>query len=75
MNRKVISYLSYGSLIFGALIGAYAFIDIYLIKSKLPSGVCPVTSNRPLLYTAIAFCCVSFILSFFEKKDEREEKP
>lgn len=74
MNRKVISYLSYGSLIAGALMGAYAFIDIYLAKSRLPSDVCPVTSNRPLLYTAIAFCCTSFILSFFEKKDCKEEK-
>jgi len=69
MNRKIIWYLSYGSLIIGVIIGAYALIDIYLIKSRLPSGVCPVTSNRPLLYTAIAFCCISFILSFFEKKD------
>lgn len=75
MNRKIISYLSYGSLIVGTLIGAYAFIDIYLVKSRLPSNVCPVTGNRPLLYTAIAFCCISFILSFFEKKDNKEEKP
>jgi len=69
MKKKIISYLSYGSLIIGVLIGAYAFIDIYLIKSKLPSDVCPVTSNRPLLYIAIAFCCISFLLSFFEPKD------
>ena len=68
MKKKIISYLSYGTLTIGATMGIYVFADIYLIKSKLPSGVCPVTSNRPLLYIAIALCCISFILSFFEPK-------
>ena len=68
MKKKILSYLSYGTLIIGAAIGIYALIDIYIIKSKLPSGVCPVTSNKPLIYIAIALCCISFILSFFETK-------
>ena len=68
MKKKILSYLSYGSLIIGAAIGAYTLADIYLLKSKLPSGICPVTSNRPLLYIAIALCGISFILSFFEPK-------
>ena len=68
MGKKILSYLSYGTLIIGAAIGVYALADIYLLKSKLPSGICPVTSNRPLLYIAIALCCISFIVSFFETK-------
>lgn len=72
MRKKLISYLSYGALIAGAIIGVYAFADIYLIKSRLPSGVCPVTSNRPILYTAIALCIISLVLSFFER-DKKED--
>ena len=68
MKKKTLAYLSNGSLIIGAAIGVYAFADIYLLKSRLPSGICPVTSNRPLLYIAIVLCCISFILSFFEPK-------
>ena len=71
MKNKILSYLSYGMLIIGAAIGAYALIDIYLLKSRLPPGVCPVVSHRPLLYGAIALCCVSFILSFFEPKKNK----
>ena len=71
MKKKILSYLSYGSLIIGAAIGIYALTDIYLIKRKLPSGICPVTSNKPLIYIAIALCCISFILSFFETKNKK----
>lgn len=73
MNRKIVSYFSNGLLIIGAAIGAYAFADIYLLKSKLPSGVCPVTSNRPLLYIALALCFFSFLLSFFETKAKKQD--
>ena len=50
MKKKIVSYLSYGSLIIGAVIGVYALVDIYIIKTKLPSGICSVTSNKFLLY-------------------------
>ena len=73
MKKKVLSYLSYGSLIIGLVIGIYALVDIYFIKSKLPTGACPVISNRPLLYSAIALCCISFILSFFESKPKKKQ--
>lgn len=73
MKRKMLSYFSYGSLIIGAVIGVYVLADIYLLKSGLPSGVCPVTSNRLLLYSAIALCCISFILSLFEQKTEKKQ--
>lgn len=69
MKKKIVSYLSNGALIIGAMIGIYVFADVYILKSRLPSGVCPVTSNRPLMYIAIALFCIPFILSFFEKKN------
>ena len=74
MKRKILSYLSYGTLISAAVIGGYAFVNIYFLNSGLPAGVCPVTDNRPLLYTSIALCGVSFILSFFEPKGKETEK-
>jgi hypothetical protein len=73
MKRKILTYLSYGSLIIGTVIGVYVLADIYLLKSRLPSGICPVTSNRPLLYIAIALCCIAFILSFFEPKVKKQD--
>lgn len=69
MDKRIVSYLSYGTLILGVLIGIYVFADIYLIKSKLPSGICPVVRNKPLLYSAIVLCGISFILSLFESKN------
>ncbi len=68
MKKKTLLYLSNGALIIGAVIGVYALTDIYLLKSRLPSGVCPITNDRPLLYIGIVLCCISFILSFFEHK-------
>ena len=74
MKKKIFLYFSNGSLIIGAVIGIYALIDIYLIKSRVPSGTCPVTTNRPLLYISITLCCISFILSFFEPKVKKIEE-
>jgi len=68
MKKKIIPYLSYGSLIAGLIIGGYAFVKSYVLNSGLPAGVCPITNNRPLMYTAIVLCGVSYILSFFESK-------
>lgn len=73
MKKSIMWYASYGTLMIGAAIGIYVMADIYLIRSKLPPGVCPVVKNRPLLYAAIALCIVSFVLSFFDPK-EKEEK-
>lgn len=72
MKEKIISYISNGALIIGAIIGIYVFADVYILKSRLPSGVCPVTSNKPLMYIAIAFLGISLILSFFETKNKKK---
>ena len=71
MKKKLVLYLSNGALIIGAMIGIYVFADVYILKSRLPAGICPITSNRPLVYIAIVFCCISFILSFFEPKAKK----
>lgn len=72
MKNKIISYSSYGFLLLGAALGIYVFVNIFISGSKLPAGVCPVTNNRPLIYTAIAFCCISFILTLFEGKNTKK---
>jgi hypothetical protein len=72
MKGKIISYISNGALIIGAIIGIYVFADVYILKSRLPSGVCPVTSNKPLMYIAITFLGISLILSFFGTKNKKK---
>ncbi|NTV89776.1 MAG: hypothetical protein HGA22_05370 [Clostridiales bacterium] len=68
MNKKLFFWLGNGSLILGAAIGIYALAEIFLLRSKLPAGVCPVTSSKPLLYVSITLCILSFVVSFFEPK-------
>lgn len=76
MNKRILSYLSNGTLIIGAAIGIYTLIDIYFIKGRLVSGTCTVTSSRPQLFAAIILCGISFILSFLVpgKKQGRQTK-
>jgi hypothetical protein len=69
MKNKLISYLSNGSLILGAGIAVYVLVDVYVLSSKLPPSVCPITNNKPLLYSAIALCGISVVFSFFESKN------
>lgn len=71
--KKLLSYVSNAALIAGVAIGIYVFANIYFLKSSLPVGVCPITSNKPLMYIAIALCVISFILSFFEA--DKKHKP
>ena len=75
--NKIFAYASNAFLIAGIIVGAYTLIDIFVRKSMLPTGVCPVTGSRSLVYTAIAFCCLSLLLSFFEgqkKEDAANDK-
>lgn len=66
--RKILGYLGNAIFIAGIALGIYALADIYMIKSRLPEGVCPVTKNRPLIYVSVALCAISIVLSFFESK-------
>lgn len=73
MKKKLLSYLSFGTLITGAGIGIYALADTYFLKTRIPVGSCPVTNNKSLIYTAIILCGISFVLSFFESKAEKTQ--
>lgn len=74
VKKKVFSYLSLGTLISGAVLGGYALVKIWLLRASLPAGTCPVTMNRPLLYTGIALCLVSLILTFLEHHAKKQEE-
>lgn len=67
MRKKLLSYISNSLLIAGIIIGVYVLADIYLIGGN-PAGTCPVSSNRPLIYTALVLCIGSLAVSFFEPK-------
>jgi hypothetical protein len=70
----VANFLYLKGLAAAAIIGGYALVNSYLIKRGLPSGICPVTSNKPLLCIAIGLCIISFILSFFDRKVDKTNK-
>jgi hypothetical protein len=70
--NKIFAYASNAFLIAGIVVGAYTLIDIFVRRSRLPAGVCPVSDSRSLVYTAIAFCCLSLLLSFFEGRKKKE---
>ena len=68
MKKKILSFISFGTLITGAFIGIYADADIYFLKNRIPAGSCPVANNKSLIYAAIILCGISFVVSFFESK-------
>lgn len=56
---KISDYFMYA----GFVISAYSFYEIYKINKNLPSGVCPIDSNKASLYFAIFLLGTSFLLS------------
>lgn len=66
MKQKILTYVGNGALIVGAVIGLYVLVDSYLIRRNLPAGTCPITDNKPWIYTAIVLFGISFIVSFFD---------
>ena len=62
------------TLVAGAALGLFVMAKAYLF-TEVPAGTCPLTLNRPLLYTSLALLVVSLILSFLEpKKNKQAEK-
>ncbi len=47
---------------------------INIIRRSLPPGVCPVADNRPLIFIAIGFALLTFILSSIEVKEKKKEE-
>lgn len=73
MKQKILSYVGNGALLIGAAIGIYVLVDSYLVRRNLPAGTCPITDNKPWIYTAIIMCGISFILSFFDTHKKTKE--
>jgi TctA family transporter len=76
-KKKLFTILSNGTLILGGLLGAYVIIDFIIQKSRLPDGACPLTNNRPIIFTAIVLLAVSFIFSVLaqgQKKKLKQER-
>jgi membrane-bound acyltransferase YfiQ involved in biofilm formation len=71
MKNKIISYIGNISFFIGLALAIYVFIYLFLLNKNLPEGVCPIDQKRPFLYVSIGFIVVSFILSFFEKKNNK----
>jgi TRAP-type C4-dicarboxylate transport system permease small subunit len=76
MSRRVITIISNIAFAITIILGGYVLISSFLVRRSLMPGVCPIDNNRTLLYIAIGFAFVTFILSFFdEKKGRDKEKP
>lgn len=62
--------ISFSNIIFIASICIFIFglYKIYTIRQMLPSGVCPVDSNRNILFIGIFFMILSILVSYFEDK-------
>ena len=71
MNKKLYSFISLLMLIAGAIIAVYVLLDIYFLSRNTPAGSCPFTTDRPLIYIALALCIGSFLFSCFEKKTKK----
>lgn len=52
----------------GIAFSVYALVATWLGSRNLPEGVCPITSQRPWMYAAIALLVISLMVSFFEPK-------
>lgn len=48
----------------GAATGVFALIRTWLLNRGLPEGVCPIDTNRPLLYVALGMLAGSLLLDF-----------
>lgn len=56
---KKISNILFGVSIFIAI---YTLFKVYLLKSQLPQGVCPVNTYNNLIYVSIGLLVISFIV-------------
>lgn len=73
MDRKWIKYAENLLFFSGVGLGLYAIAKIYIIRSGLPEGVCPVTDNRPLMYAAVLLLLLSLVLSLMLPAGNRKK--
>lgn len=67
--------ISFSNIIFIAAICIfiYGLYKIYTIRQVLPSGVCPVNDNRPILFIGIFLMLLSILISYFEDKQKNKK--
>lgn len=54
---------------------ALSAVSVYILVSSsinLPAGVCPVNNGRPFMIAATALLAVSFITSFFTRRNKNK---
>mgnify|MGYP001176911342 CR=1 FL=1 len=57
----------------GAATGVFALIRTWLLNRNLPEGVCPIDTNRPLLYVALGMLAASQLLDLiFPRKKSKK---
>lgn len=69
--KRYISIISNVLLAVGAGIGLFVLAKAYLFNGPLPAGSCPLTLNQSWLYFSMALLLLSFVLSFFEPKKQK----
>ena len=62
--------MSFSNIIFTMAIGTfiYGLYKIYTIRRVLPPGVCPIDSNRTILFISIFLMLLSILVSYLEDK-------
>lgn len=51
----------------GILLCVINLILLYISRSRLPEGVCPINENNSLILLAIVISSIGLVLSFFNK--------
>ncbi|NLU35636.1 MAG: hypothetical protein GXX01_01250 [Clostridiales bacterium] len=74
MKRKPINIISNISFVITILLAGFVLVSNILARRSLPPGVCPVADNRPLIFIAIGFALLTFILSSIEVKEKKKEE-
>lgn len=65
-GRKWVKILSNVTFFLAIGLSIYLIANFFILRSKLPPGVCPVDRNRLLTYVAIGLALLSFVLSVVE---------
>lgn len=70
-NKGFIRILGNITLALAIGLSIYLLVNMYILRSSLPPGVCPVEQNRSLIYVAIVLALSSFVLSVIESRFKR----
>lgn len=57
----------------GAATGVFALVRTWLLNRNLPEGVCPIDTNRPLLYVSLGLLAASLLLDLVFPKAKQKK--